>query len=125
MRPATGVQNVGRASKVTKDLLYDRDNKHLDIARLSALLSVVAYIVGTGYALVTGMWEFDPAQWGIGWATTCGGNAAWIYARQRYEAKIAFSMTEKGPSDQGDFGFEYAGRGGYRPYMSRSENDIV
>lgn len=80
---------------LTKDLLYDRGNQHLDIARLSALLSVIGYLGVTITATIQGMWAFDPLQWGSGWAALCGGNAAWIFARQRYEAKIAFAPTER------------------------------
>lgn len=83
-----------------KDLLYDGRNEHLDIARLSALLSVLGYIGVTVTVLVQGIWVFDPLQWGSGWAAICGGNAAWIFARQRYEARIAFRPTEQ--RQQGD-----------------------
>lgn len=89
--------------KIAKDLLYERTNQHLDIARLSALLSVIGYIGVTGYAIALGVWEFDPLQWGSGWAAICGGNAAWIFARQRYEAGIAFAPTEQIKEQRGDF----------------------
>ena len=79
---------------VVRDLTHTGDNKNVDIARVSALLSVLAYVGGTAYALAMDLWVFDPAQWGMGWATLAGGNAAWIFARQRYEARIAFSPTE-------------------------------
>ena len=67
--------------KLVKDLLFNRENKHLDIARLSALLGVIGFLGATGYSLYLGG-EFEPAVWGTGWAALCGGNAAWIYARQ-------------------------------------------
>lgn len=94
--------------KFSKDLLYDKTNTHLDIARLSALLSVVGYIGGTGYALAVGLWEFDPFSWASGWAALCGGNAAWIFARQRYEAGIAFRPTEQDKRERGDLDYGYS-----------------
>lgn len=70
--------------KLVKDLLYNRDNQNLDIARLSALLGVLGFLAATGYSLWLGG-TFEPAVWGTGWAALCGGNAAWIYARQSQE----------------------------------------
>jgi uncharacterized membrane protein YjjB (DUF3815 family) len=70
--------------KLLKDLLYNRDNVNLDIARLSAFLGVVGFLAATGYSLYLGG-DFEPAVWGTGWAALCGGNAAWIYARQAQE----------------------------------------
>lgn len=81
--------------KLAKDLLYDKDNKHLDIARFSALLSVLGYIGVTVYAITKGTIVFDPFEWGSGWAAICGGNAAWIFARQRYEAGMKFDAPVK------------------------------
>lgn len=86
--------------KLAKDLLYDKENKHLDIARFSALMSVFGYIGVTAYAITAGTVSFDPFQWGSGWAAICGGNAAWIFARQRYEAGIAFRPTELEKQDR-------------------------
>lgn len=77
--------------KLVKDLLYEKENKHLDIARFSALLSVLGYIGVTTVAITQGTMTFDPLQWGSGWAAICGGNAAWIFARQRYEAGIGYN----------------------------------
>lgn len=86
-----------------KDLLYTGDNKNLDIARFSAMLSVIGYLTVSGVSIAQGLWTFDPLQWGSGWAAICGGNAAWIFARQRYEARIAFAPTERSANQQGDF----------------------
>ena len=72
--------------KLVKDLLYTRDNKHLDVARLSALLGVLGFLGATAYSLhLGGKWE--PTVWGTGWAALCAGNAGWIYARQQQEKK--------------------------------------
>ena len=97
------------AMKLAKHLLYDRENKHLDIARFSALLSVLGYLTVSGFAIAGGVWSFDPLQWGSGWAAICGGNAAWIFARQRYEARIAFAPTER-RADQQSFDYMYSPR---------------
>lgn len=70
--------------KLVKDLLYNKANRHLDIARLSALLGVIGFLAATGYSIYQGG-EFEPTAWGAGWAALCGGNAAWIYARQQKE----------------------------------------
>jgi len=81
--------------KLAKDLLYDKDNQHLDIARFAALMSVIGYIGVTVYAITKGTIAFDPFEWGSGWAAICGGNAAWIFARQRYEAGIPYNPPSK------------------------------
>lgn len=71
---------------IVKDLLYNNENKHLDIARLSALLSVFSYLgMSIYFVIANGGVEFDFFEWAGGWAALCGGNAAWIYARQRIE----------------------------------------
>lgn len=76
--------------KLIKDVLYDGKNEHLDIARLSALLGVIGYAgLSTLHTVNGGI--FDPLQWGSGWAALCGGNAAWIFARQRYEKGIEYN----------------------------------
>lgn len=72
--------------KLIKDLLYNRANAHLDIARLSAFLGVIGFLAATGYSIYLGG-AFEPTAWGTGWAALCGGNAAWIYARQQHENK--------------------------------------
>lgn len=70
--------------KLIKDLLYNRGNSSLDIARLSAFLGVLGFLGGTGYSIHLGG-VFEPTAWGTGWAALCAGNAAWIYARQTQE----------------------------------------
>lgn len=70
--------------KLLKDLLYNHNNANLDIARLSAFLGVIGFLGATGYSLFLGG-DFEPTAWGAGWAALCGGNAAWIYARQKHE----------------------------------------
>jgi uncharacterized membrane protein YjjB (DUF3815 family) len=74
--------------KLLKDLLYDGGNSHLDISRLSAFLGVLGFIGMSGYSIYQGGF-FEPTAWGTGWAALCGGNAAWIYARQQHEKKKA------------------------------------
>lgn len=79
-----------------KDLLYNKDNQNLEISRLSSFLAVIAYLALSSVAVYMELWEFDPTQWGIGWAGVAGGSAAWIFARQRYEAGITASTEGKG-----------------------------
>ena len=74
--------------KLIKDLLYNKENQNLDIARLCALLGVIGYVSMSGYSIYQGGF-FEPTAWGTGWAALCGGNAAWIYARQQHEKKVA------------------------------------
>ncbi|MEP9402054.1 hypothetical protein [Sphingomonas sp. VNH70] len=67
-----------------KDLLYTRNNVSLDISRLSALLSVVLFWIGTGWKLVV-HGDFDPIATGGGIAAIFAASAAWIHFRQRHE----------------------------------------
>ncbi len=70
--------------KLLKDLLYTRNNVSLDIARLSSLVSVLAYWGGVFWTLVsTG--AFDPVAVGGGCAALFAGAAGWIHFRQRHE----------------------------------------
>jgi hypothetical protein len=82
--------------KIVKDVLYDGKNEHLDIARLSALLGVIGYAGLSAYHIAHGG-IFDALQWGSGWAALCGGNAAWIFARQRYEKGIDYNPPTAQP----------------------------
>ena len=78
--------------KLVKDLLFSKDNQFLDIARLSAGLSVLAFWGCVVFQVVhTG--AFDPMATGGGAAALFGGAAAWIYARQKQEG------SGNGPSD--------------------------
>lgn len=70
--------------RVVKDLLYSKNNQFLDIARVSALASVLAFWGCVIFMTVKG--EFDPMAVGGGCAAIFGGAGAWIYARQRQEA---------------------------------------
>lgn len=74
--------------KLLKDLLYDRGNQALDISRASSCLAVLTYC-GTAIYMVTMKGEIDLLALGTGWATLAGGCAAWIFARQKYEAEKA------------------------------------
>jgi len=72
--------------KLIKDLLYTKENRALDVARLSAFLGVLGFLGATGYSLYLGG-EWEPAVWGTGWAAMCAGSAGWIFARQTKEAE--------------------------------------
>lgn len=108
--------------KLLRDLLYDRENQHLDIARFSALLSVIGYVWMSAYFIVyKDVTDFDFLEWAAGWAALCGGNAAWIYARQRIEYKMDFTPMNprSGGNDSsygGYYGYapDYTYSGGYR-----------
>lgn len=67
-----------------KDLLYNQDNKNLDIARLCSLIANLAYWGMIGYHIQKGH-PLNPLEVGGGWAAIAGGAAAWIYARQVQE----------------------------------------
>lgn len=67
-----------------KDLLFTRNNASLDIARLSAAVSVVAFWAAVGWTVYrTG--QFDPVQVGTGCAAIFAASAAWIHFRQKHE----------------------------------------
>lgn len=70
--------------KILKDLLYNRGNQSLDIARLSSLISVLAFWGGV-FWLLWQKGEFDPVQTGTGIAAVFAGAGGWIFARQKYE----------------------------------------
>lgn len=67
-----------------KDLLYSKGNSFLDIARLSAAASVLAFwgMVIWHHAR-TGEW--DPVTAGTGIAAIFAGGAGWIHLRQKQE----------------------------------------
>ena len=73
---------------VLKDLLYTGGNKALDIARLSAALSVLSFWGGVFWSLATGG-GFDPVAVGAGCAAIFGGAAGWIHFRQKHETAEA------------------------------------
>ena len=72
--------------KILKDLVYNKGNKSLDIARLSALLSVLSFWGGVFYSIYQGK-EFDPMNVGTGCAAIFAGAAGWIYYRQKQETE--------------------------------------
>ncbi len=83
---------LGAVQKLLKDLLYARGNEALDIARLSALGSSIAYWVGVFLVLhQTG--KFDPVEVGTGWGLLCAGNGGWVYARQSKEPPPSDTIT--------------------------------
>lgn len=77
---------------VMKDLLYSKNNKFLDIARVSVALSVLAFWGCVITMAVRG--EFDPMAVGGGCAAIFTGAGAWIYARQKQE-----ETTQDGPDN--------------------------
>ena len=79
--------------KLAKDLLYTRNNRHLDIARLSALLSILAFW-GAVLWQVGEAHSFDPMAVGGGCAAIMAGAAGWIYARQKKEDEDAAASDE-------------------------------
>lgn len=81
--------------KLVKDLLYDRGNQSLDIARLSALGSMVAFWTGV-FILLWQRGGFDPVAVGTGCAALMAGSAGWIFARQKHEAKKAEEPVKEG-----------------------------
>jgi hypothetical protein len=70
--------------KLIKDLLYSRGNASLDIARLSALLSVLCFWGGVFWSIWKGG-TFDPIAVGTGCAAIFAGAAGWIHMRQKNE----------------------------------------
>ncbi len=83
---------IAALKKLLKDLLYTGGNQALDIARLSALGSSVAYWVGV-FILLYQTGKFDPVEVGTGWGLLCAGNGGWVYARQSKEAPAADAIT--------------------------------
>ena len=71
-----------------KDLLYNKDNEHLEIARLTTLLSSIAY-----WAYVWSSKPSDPMQVGAGYAAIVVACAAWIYYRQKMELEFRKNGT--------------------------------
>lgn len=69
---------------LVKDLLYSHNNQFLDIARLSAAISVLAFW-GCVIFIAIDKGEFDPMAVGGGCAAIFAGAGGWIYARQRQE----------------------------------------
>lgn len=69
---------------IFRDLLYTRGNVSLDIARLSSLVSVLAYWGGVITALVRTD-TFEPLAVGGGCAAVMAGCAGWIHFRQKHE----------------------------------------
>lgn len=73
--------------KFLKDLLYNEDNKNLDISRFCALVANIAYWGVAAYNIFESKASIDLLQLGTGWAAIAGGSAAWIFARQTQETK--------------------------------------
>ena len=107
---------------IVKDLLYTRDNEALDIARMAAFLSVVAYLGMSIYSVATmqDVSQFDFFEWASGWAAVCGGNAAWIYARQRIEVGMDYKAPNQRMNQASEYGPYY---GGYSNYDGQYPQD--
>lgn len=69
---------------IIKDLLYNKGNTALDIARLSSFISVICFWGGVLW-LLGSKGTFDPVAVGGGCAAIFAGAAGWIYARQAKE----------------------------------------
>lgn len=67
-----------------KDLLYTRNNKSLDIARVSCFLAVLGFI-GLSIADFVFQLKFDPMLYGTGFAAMAGGSAGWMHFRAKAE----------------------------------------
>ena len=78
--------------KLLKDLLYSKGNGALDIARLSAFFSTIAYWVGV-FILLAQTGKFDPVEVGTGWGLVAAGNGGWIFARQAKEGEPGSTVT--------------------------------
>ena len=70
--------------KLIKDLLYNRDNENLEIARLCSLVSVLCFWGGVFFSIYQGN-SFEPLAVGGGIAAIFAGAAAWIHWRQKHE----------------------------------------
>lgn len=70
--------------KLIKDLLYNHDNEHLDISRVSSLLGVLTYLGATIFHIHQGH-PLSFVEWGGGWTALCAGCGGWIFMRQKYE----------------------------------------
>lgn len=73
--------------KLAKDLLYNKDNENLDIARFCALIVNMGYLGLSIYSYGYLKAPFEPMSFGSGWATVAAGSAAWIFARQKWEVE--------------------------------------
>lgn len=71
---------------IVKDLLYSKNNQFLDIARLSAAISVLAFW-GCVIFMAVDKGVFDPIAVGTGSAALMAGAGGWIYARQKKETE--------------------------------------
>jgi hypothetical protein len=69
---------------ILKDLLYTTGNQALDIARLCSAFGVLTFLFLAIWQQCHGE-KVSLTEFGIGWASVCGGCAAWIYARQHKE----------------------------------------
>ena len=72
--------------KLLKDLLYNKNNQALDIARLSAAV-VTIFFVGLATAKFVVHKDIDLIEFGTAWGLICAGSGGWIYARQRQETE--------------------------------------
>ena len=69
---------------IFKDLLYDKENNHLDISRVCSLFAVIGFLALSFYLTYTNNAP-TLTEYGIGWGGVAAGSAGWIYMRQRIE----------------------------------------
>jgi hypothetical protein len=69
-----------------KDLLFNKDNQSLDIARLSAAI-VTVFFVGLATAKFVNNRDIDLVEFATAWGLICAGSGGWIYLRQQQENK--------------------------------------
>lgn len=79
------IQN--RMRKFLKDLLYNKGNENLDIARFCSLFANIAYWIAAAYVINKGTGTIGLVELGGGWAAVAAGSASWILARQIQENK--------------------------------------
>ena len=72
--------------KLAKDLLFTRDHKPLDIARLTCFLGGLTFF-GLAIADFVFRLEFDPMLYGTGFAAFAGGSAGWMHFRSKAEGE--------------------------------------
>jgi hypothetical protein len=74
----------GDVSNPVKDLLYTKNNKHLDIARVTCFLGGLTFF-GLSIADFVFQLQFDPMLYGTGFAAFAGGSAGWMHFRAKAE----------------------------------------
>lgn len=68
--------------KLVKDLLYTRNNRSLDIARVTCLTGGLT-LFGLTIAKFVMTREFSPIEFGTAFAAFAGGAAGWMHFRDK------------------------------------------